>query len=195
MPPIGPRTGEPCDGPAGPDTALASAAADDPETVFRAHFGALVREAADALLSQTLPAFRPDPAEGISAFDSVGVVGFVGPSVRGTFHVAMWGDGIRAARAELYEDWIGELANQLAGRVKNQLCRQSITYDISPPTTVSGRGLSVAPPFAGTSLRYRCAVGECCVWVVLDVLGSVELRAVAEGEEPVTEGELLIFDS
>jgi len=161
---------------------------------FKSRFNEIVQVSADILLAQTNPEFEPLSRETTPALDSVGVVGFVGPVIRGMFYVGMAGEGIRELRADLYEDWIGELANQLAGRVKNQLSRHGVSYDISPPITVRGERLSVTAA-AQVARGYVCSVGECWIWVLLDVLQVVELKPASENEEPVNEGELLIFDT
>ena len=165
-----------------------------PQEDFKSRFNEIVLVSADILLAQTVPEFKPLSRETTPALDSVCVVGFVGPVIRGMFYVGMSGDGIRQLRADLYEDWIGELANQLAGRVKNRLSRHAISYDISPPITVRGERLSVAAA-ARIARGYVCSVGECWIWVLLDVLKVVEIKPADENEEPVIEGNLLIFDT
>lgn len=42
-------------------------------------------------------------------------------------------------------DWMGELSNQLLGRTKNKMLRYGVSFQMSPPTTVSGLRLNITP--------------------------------------------------
>lgn len=159
-----------------------------------AYFAESVRASADALLATTNPTFRFD-AEGSDTvvIDSAGVVGFVGAELRGMFIVGVGGQSLRAMRAELYDDWIGELANQLAGRVKNQLWRFGLTYHFTPPIMLRGDRLAVAAQEAQLCVSYSCASGQCRVWASLEVLRPVALAEPEEAEAGVAEGDLVLF--
>jgi hypothetical protein len=73
-----------------------------------------------------------------------GVMGFVGDSVRGTCLLAAPEGTIRAAapHAAAARDWIGELANQLVGRLKAKLMARGGTIALSTPVVLRGVKLS-----------------------------------------------------
>ena len=166
---------------------------DAAQQAFRSRFVEIVHAAAEALLSHAGPEFQAQAEPPSSTIDSAAVVGFVGPNIRGMFFVGVDDEKIKALRAELYEDWVGELANQLAGRVKNQLGRLGVSYDVSPPITLRGDWLRVATVSAQTSLAYSCLGGQCRVLVLLDVLQPTELKEVEANEAPASEGDLVLF--
>lgn len=96
----------------------------------------------------------------------------------------------------LIRDWTGELANQLAGRVKNRLHVFGITFQIAPPVSLSGRGLALAlqKPQGNRTLAFGS--GDGCVRVLIDLVAEPQLTTPsprAGVEEAAREGDVIEF--
>jgi CheY-specific phosphatase CheX len=96
----------------------------------------------------------------------------------------------------LVRDWTGELANQLAGRVKNRLHVFGITFQIAPPVSLSGRGLALAlqKPQWGRTLAFGS--GDGCVRILFDLAAEPQLTTPsprAGAEEAAREGDIIEF--
>lgn len=79
-------------------------------------------------------------------------------------------------------DWIGELCNQLAGRLKNKLCCFGVDLSMSTPTTVRGQFLSVTSTAAESfeaSIHFRG--GALLAQLTLNVDPDFELVESYEG--------------
>lgn len=158
---------------------------------FESYFAALLAEAATTLLTTLDPAMRQMTAPLSSGtIDSASVVGFVGAEVRGLISVAHTDEQKLAA---LDEDRVSELANQLAGRVKNLLGRVGVGYEVAPPLLLRGRQLSLASRQKETRLDFSSPTARYSVVAALEILQPVALRAVAAEELPFDEGEMLLF--
>jgi CheY-specific phosphatase CheX len=81
-----------------------------------------------------------------SGYDLAGIVGFVG-DISGTVLLGtnsallsashpMRAGGAPSVSMQL--DWIGELANQLTGRLRNRLSSHGIRFEVSPPIALMG---------------------------------------------------------
>jgi len=161
---------------------------------FEAYFLGVMTEAAASLLQAVDPTLQPAAVpSGKIVVDSAGVVGFVGADIRGLFSFAMARTSADSSPWELHEDRLGELANQLAGRVKNLLGRVGVVYEVAPPVTLRGRQVSIVSGerlmrllFNGPSVTYS-------VQVALEVLRPVELAPVDDEQLPASEGDLILF--
>ena len=159
---------------------------------FRELFLQEVHAAADELFSGVKPSFAPRREVDDVEFRSAGMVGFVSSTFQGSIVVAI--KGLESLRTRLYEDWVGELANQLSGRVKNRLLRHRLPpYDVSPQVTIRGRELEPTRRSADETLCYCSSspAGDCCIWVTLVVRDTVPLAPHAD--PPETEGSVILF--
>jgi len=94
-------------------------------------------------------------------------------------------------------DWSGELANQLLGRLKNQLLSYDVVINLSLPVVVSGGGLTL-PAKTRQLTRYFSFVsawGRMFIRMDMELCPSIELVRQAGPVQPksVDEGELLLF--
>jgi CheY-specific phosphatase CheX len=137
-----------------------------------------------------------EAVEGWEESDEVlysGVMGFIGERVRGTLLLAAPKDTVLATAPEdaRPRDWVGELANQLVGRLKSKLMAHGVTVALSTPVVLSGVRLSPLPRSEVLPAVFETASGRVLVWLEVEVdpeftLGSLRpLRA--------TEGEFLVF--
>jgi hypothetical protein len=94
-------------------------------------------------------------------------------------------------------DWGGELANQLLGRLKNQLLHYQVAINLSLPVVVTGGGFSL-PAKTRMVTRYMSfvsEVGRMFVRMEMEILPNVELvrEQQKSAEAGMDEGELLLF--
>ena len=136
------------------------------------------------------------PSEGWAESDEVmfsGVMGFVGDSVRGTCLLAAPQGTVEAAapKAAGARDWVGELANQLVGRLKAKLMARGATIALSTPVVLRGVKLSPLPRTDVEPVVFDSPAGKVLVWLEVEIEADFQLgqeRALA-----ASEGELLVF--
>jgi hypothetical protein len=87
-------------------------------------------------------------------------------------------------------DWIGELANQVLGRIKNRLHPYGISFDVSPPAALSGSMLAFAAPKGPRPRVYMFVAGAKKVWFCIDAIYDANAMVSLEGgtEEGPREG-------
>lgn len=122
-----------------------------------------------------------------------GVMSFVGDSVRGTCLLAApQGTVIAAApRQASARDWVGELANQLVGRLKAKLMARGATIALSTPVVLRGVRLSPLPRTDVEPVVFQSPAGKVLVWLEVEVEADFQLGE--ERRPSVSEGELLVF--
>lgn len=126
------------------------------------------------------------------AHQIIGVVGFTSPDFRGNLALVL---SSQLAEATLEGtdviDWVGELANQMLGRVKNKLVPYAIELDIATPVVVAGLSIRVQEAPDTETRRVDCSTTSGSVHALINArlregfeLGppSGELSAVSEGE-------------
>ncbi len=94
-------------------------------------------------------------------------------------------------------DVLGEFANMLAGRVKNQLVVRDVAPLLTPPTTVFGDDLELPAPKSGMSAWHRFAAPGGDVFVRFDASFEADFElgaADATKAPPVREGEMLLWE-
>ncbi len=129
----------------------------------------------------------------------VSVIGYAADEVRGGLAL-----GISKALAErtmptadtpLY-DWVGELANQILGRVRNKMLAYKVDLQIATPVVLHGLGVQVAPPGEGLAKDVVCyRSGDDILQVLLEARfeEGFEMPEQAEEDGVVDEGEMLLF--
>ena len=122
-----------------------------------------------------------------------GVMGFVGERVRGTCLLAAPKDTILATAPQEARprDWVGELANQLVGRLKSKLMAHGVTIALSTPVVLRGVKLSPLPRTDVEPVVFESTAGKVLVWLEVEIQAEFQL-----GEEralKASEGELLVF--
>lgn len=136
------------------------------------------------------------PTTGWGESDEVmfsGVMGFVGESVRGTCLLAAPQAAVQSAAPKDAgaRDWVGELANQLVGRLKAKLMARGATIALSTPVVLRGVKLSPLPRTDVEPVVFDSPSGKVLVWLEVEIEDEFKL-----GEEralKASEGELLVF--
>lgn len=124
-----------------------------------------------------------------------GVIGFVGTGIRGSCMLVGHDAPILASCPEGggCRDWIGELTNQLAGRVKAKFLSFGVEVQLSTPVGFSGVALRPLPRTEVGPTCYHARGGDVVVWVEVD---SEPAFVLDRTETPVArraEGEVVLF--
>jgi hypothetical protein len=122
-----------------------------------------------------------------------GVMSFVGDTLRGTCLLAAPESVILGAAPSgaAARDWIGELANQLVGRLKAKLLGRGARIALSTPVVLRGVRLCPLPRTGVAPMAFESDRGRLFVWVEVEARDDVDLR---EPHTPVAaEGDLLVF--
>ena len=140
-----------------------------------------------------------------AASQSVAIIGFSGGAIRGALGIAIAHDVAAAAFESAggdskvpgaVDDFIGELANQLLGRLKNKLLGYGTELHLAIPMVLSGVELRLVPTNGGDVWAYgfRADTGIVSVW--LDARFDAEF-VLAPQEDPsmlgANEGDMLLF--
>lgn len=161
----------------------------------------LMREYGDVVKGiGSSPAPAPSPLENVA-----GVIGFAGDLMAGTIGIqttpeivhAMLPETVRARlhTATCVRDWMGELANQLLGRTKNKMLRYGVTFQMSPPTAVTGTLLNIMPSSSDTA-QWSCVETDAGqIHLLYDVRtdGELVLQESQDSETVAPEGDLVLF--
>jgi len=121
-----------------------------------------------------------------------GILGFTG-DLRGAAILAMTNSTVKATSpVEGAPGWIGELVNQLVGRVKNELLRRGVEIVLSTPVTLRGERLAAVGTDEELPLLFRGETGVICLW--FDFESSPDLVWQAPVEAAVSsEGDTMFF--
>lgn len=141
---------------------------------------------------------------GASECTVAGVIGFVGSGVRGSVVLATVSDvgvatrPVAAKSVSEANDWVGELANQLLGRLKNHyFLAHGVDIQMSAPVTVSGRDLSCV--FGGRGgdadrpLHFSSKPGPITIWSELRLDEGFVLGPKVEQAVCAEEGGMELF--
>jgi CheY-specific phosphatase CheX len=132
-------------------------------------------------------------------------IGFVHPHMPGMLILTMdRGLAVQSRPAELrgytpsekdLDDWVGELSNQLIGRIKNQLFRHGIDIKLSIPSVIRGSLLCRGSVDASVSqkLRFVHAAGSLSVYFDVKVPKGLELKVLTGEFDCIPEGEVALF--
>jgi chemotaxis protein CheX len=142
---------------------------------------------------------------------AAGVIGFTGADLRGTLLIATTFEIIARARPDelqkrllskdsaadwiMVRDWVGELTNQVLGRIKNRLRPHGVSFDVSPPTALSGPALTFAAPKGPSPQHHVFTHGGQTVWFCFDAFFDLLREFPSSGGEPEpSEGKIILFE-
>jgi len=140
-----------------------------------------------------------EPGNSISAeqFLLCGIIGFTSKHMRGALVLATTREPLERtnpAANPSHRDWICELANQLLGRVKNQMLCRGVAIFASTPIALRGEHLSPILQQRLVAELFTADGGVVCVWMDCEFDEGFELPESGEFEAaPVSEGEALLF--
>jgi len=123
-----------------------------------------------------------------------GAIGFIWNKLHGTCLLAadeklVHGSSPLEGRAR---DWIGELSNQLLGRLKSKLLARDIAVSVSTPVMLSGIHITPLPKGTLRPSLFSSPLGNALVWLELETVEGFMLpQGAPDAIGP--EGELLLF--
>jgi len=134
----------------------------------------------------------------VARYDVVAVIGFSGNGFGGALGFAAERSIIKAAYGEsdtvLSDSWLGEVANQLLGRLKNALLLYGVEVRLAIPMVLHGLDLKMR---AGESqinqFQFASPCGSTCVWVDANWNVHQPLTLADPEQQPQAEGELMLF--
>lgn len=143
-------------------------------------------------------------AESLDPHDYVAVIGFYGDSMRGALGIGLdraivaqmlQSAGAAGSGRGMLEDWVGEAANQLLGRVKNRLLGYGVTLGLALPMVL--RGVEVHLVKATSEIwqyRFACAQGGMTIWFDARIDDGIVLERQSDPDQmAASEGGLTLF--
>jgi CheY-specific phosphatase CheX len=165
--------------------------------------GGLVQDAARALFGTYGVKVDLDGSlvtKTLASVELVSIIGFSSDMVSGSLLLALPNSAVERtlpAPDSNLADWVGELANQLLGRLKNQLLDYHVVVNMSLPVVVSGGQLSLPTKTRPLTRYYSFASDWETFFVRLEVEVSPALELVREAgpssQRGMDEGELMLF--
>jgi hypothetical protein len=124
-----------------------------------------------------------------------GVIGFVGSRVRGSCLLASTEAPIAAScpPGGRLRDWVGELTNQLMGRLKSKLVARDLSVELSTPIVLSGVRIQPLPKATLEPTVLAAPHGAVLVWLEIEAAPGFVLSDERDGLSG-SEGDVLIFD-
>lgn len=136
-------------------------------------------------------------------FENLAVVGFTGDNFRGSLGVSADWRLLQNFLKQLHPDkpeiphgmmldTLGEIANQVLGRLKNSLSSHGVDVTMTPPTVIRGLRIVIDGTRQGFFLRQDLdsPFGPLSAW--LDAKGTEDL-VLKPTEQSTEEGEMLLF--
>jgi hypothetical protein len=121
-------------------------------------------------------------------------IGFVSPQIRGTCLLACEPSAIERSCPEggRIRDWIGELSNQLIGRLKMKLLGHDIEIGLTTPIVLQGIRIRPLPKAALLPAVFSSEWGTVLVWVEAEVASGFSLPPAKIPDAGET-GDLMFF--
>lgn len=141
------------------------------------------------------PILEPEVDPSIEA-SMTSIVGLSSPDVSASVAIITSDESIASLSQGLDvcpADWLGELGNQLGGRLKNKMNCYGLSPNLSTPTTVRGRFLHVTSTADSSfEVTIRFKGGVAIAQLTLDIDPELELVESFEGCT-LSEGSLELF--
>lgn len=123
-----------------------------------------------------------------------GVIGFVGPTLRGTCLLVGNRSPIELSSPQKQHtrDWVGELTNQLVGRLKRKFLGFGLEVALTTPVVLSGLHLRPMPRGKLTPRVFSTESGSIMIWLEVEAEPGFEFGPAISDSTSV-EGEVLMF--
>ncbi|MES1176408.1 MAG: chemotaxis protein CheX [Myxococcales bacterium] len=123
-----------------------------------------------------------------------GVIGFVGPELRGTCLLVSNRSPIELSSPQKAHtrDWAGELTNQLVGRLKRKFLGFGLEVALTTPVVLSGLHLRPIPRRELSPRVFSTVSGSIMVWVEVEAEPGFEFGP-AVADQSSEEGDVLMF--
>jgi hypothetical protein len=168
----------------------------------------VVKGSRDVFASFGMPVeYSPVGALDIKGPAVMAIIGYASGNIRGALLIvtsrdvvcSLQPEEVRAAfksSEESLRDVLGEFANMLAGRVKNQLLSRKIAPFLSTPTTVLGDHIQLPVPTSGMSAWHNFAGASGSIFVRFDATFETEFALASPPDAnaaPFAEGDVVLF--
>ena len=133
-----------------------------------------------------------------SHYEQVAVIGFSGDGLGGALGLAVSHALMKIAQGmatdKMADDWLGELTNQLLGRLKNGLLAYGVSYTLALPMVLHGLNIQIRNE-SKQVYKFQCAQGEAqaCIWVDANWDVDLEMGLVDENQHAKSEGATVMF--
>ena len=123
-----------------------------------------------------------------------GVIGFVGPELRGTCLLVANRTPVELSspKKEHTRDWIGELTNQLVGRLKRKFLGYGLEVALTTPVVLSGVHLRPIPRRELSPRVFSTDSGSIMVWLEVEAEPGFEFGP-ATSDSTNAEGDVVMF--
>jgi Chemotaxis phosphatase CheX len=137
---------------------------------------------------------RVTPGSQAEEVSLTGVIGFTGPGIWGMCLLACDKEPLRASNPSggSLRDWMAELSNQLAGRLKHKLIARGATIYITTPIVLRGARIEPMPRRHMTPRAFLGGGGSLSLWVEIETAPDFKLDKNAI-DDSVNEGDALLF--
>ena len=141
-------------------------------------------------------ALNPSHAEFIVSDEVLlsGVIGFFSPDLRGTCLLVGNRSPIELSSPQKQHtrDWVGELTNQLVGRLKRKFLGFGLEVALTTPVVLSGLHLRPMPRGKLTPRVFSTESGSIMIWLEVEAEPGFEFGPAISDSTSV-EGEVLMF--
>ncbi|HET9955843.1 MAG TPA: chemotaxis protein CheX [Polyangiaceae bacterium] len=125
------------------------------------------------------------------------VVGFSGQKLRGSIIMSSSGRAANELSSHIpgpIRDVIGEIANQLGGRLKNKFLLYGVDLYMTLPVVLRGEHFAPMPRIELRPIGFSIGSGSMWVWVDTECFDGFEMAVRPNpAEAPMAEGEALLF--
>lgn len=124
-----------------------------------------------------------------------GIIGFTGRGITGMCLVAATEEPLNASNPTqgALRDWVAELSNQLAGRLKHKLLTQGVEVYITTPIVLRATRIEPLPRNKLEPRGFSALGGTVALWVEVETSPEFEIIPPSADEVPAAEGETLLF--
>jgi len=133
------------------------------------------------------------------------VIGFTGRDVRGSLVLALTeelsglsnpvsGIGPIPSDRMTQRDWVGELSNQLLGRIKIELLKCGVEIYLNLPAILLGQHLAPLPRAQLKPLKFSLSNGAAAVWVEVEARPGFKIDTAKAAEHGPSAGDTLLFE-
>lgn len=152
---------------------------------------ALARASADDLFS-VLGLEVVSTGADVAPGEMMALVAFVHPKLKGCFLLEVSRSVFSARQSASHSEGLGEVANQLMGRLKNRLLVYGVEVNASLPVLVQGKHLEPILPGDAAPLTWAFTTGQATLWLQVSLAGEL-VEGPATAIESLGEGTGVLF--
>jgi CheY-specific phosphatase CheX len=132
--------------------------------------------------------------------DTAAIIGFAGDGIAGSLALSTSHSCLtelaKIGNAQMIEDWLGELSNQLLGRVKRRFAPHGASFSLGTPVVITGDHLRLTRSMKvknTLTVSLEAPIGRVEVWIEVEFRGGFEFSEQTHDDGSLIEGEALLF--